>query len=286
MSAEQKRFVLSRDTGAYSQLNPVTAQEASSSDQVEVKQLHSPQEADSNVQKGGFIGNYYLLDLDNFADEKNDTAGKEVETEVKKKEEENERRLPQPAQSQPHRPAYENVVLSLSSADPLDVSMERHHPAADMNQVTSHSHNGGQDVVRASVPIAIPSSSSTKQQRKKRISFANDHTGEGDGDGDGERRFHIAECQHNDDVMVSRLNPNYEHVELKKGKTSQHTTYDDRAQMPLPPASESVHIISSDDNPFAGLVQSCSDSGDAFPRQRLQSVWDDLRVDKEWNQVN
>ena len=51
MSDEQKRFVLSRDTGAYSQLNPVTAQEASSSDQVEVKELHSPKDNETVVRQ-------------------------------------------------------------------------------------------------------------------------------------------------------------------------------------------------------------------------------------------
>ena len=104
MSDEQKRFVLSRDTGAYSQLNPVSAQEASSSDQVEVKELHSPKENATTVSKeqqpsaaaSGYIGNYYLLDLENFADQN------------EKKEQQGEE--PQAVVPRPHRPAYENVT--------------------------------------------------------------------------------------------------------------------------------------------------------------------------------
>ena len=78
--------------------------------------------------------------------------------------------------------------------------------------------------------------------------------------------------------MVSKMNPNYEQVELRRKPSSERA--------PVPPPPEEVHIISSDDNPFAGLVQSSSDNGDGFPhRKRLQSVWDDMRVDKEWTQV-
>ena len=76
------------------------------------------------------------------------------------------------------------------------------------------------------------------------------------------------------------MNPNYEQVELRRKPSSEQR----RAPVPVP---EEVHIISSDENPFAGLVQSSSENGDGFPhhRKRLQSVWDDMRVDREWNQV-
>ena len=258
MSDEQKRFVLSRDTGAYSQLNPVTAQEASSSDQVEVKELHSPKDDETMVSKEqpstGYIGNYYLLDLENFADQ-NDKKGEE----------------PQAVVPRPNRPAYENVTLTSSSADPLDVSVERHHPEAQLVDTPTSRQEGAQ----SSSPISIPTTTSPSQQRRRWSQATEDHappSKEGGG-----KQFKIAD---KDDVMVSKMNPNYEQVELRRKPSSE------RAPVPPPPLEE-VHIISSDDNPFAGLVQSSSDNGDGFPhhRKRLQSVWDDMRVDKEWTQV-
>ena len=257
MSDEQKRFVLSRDTGAYSQLNPVSAQEASSSDQVEVKELHSPKENATTVSKeqqpsaaSGYIGNYYLLDLENFADQN------------EKKEQQGEE--PQAVVPRPHRPAYENVTLNMSSADPLDASVERYHPEAQLDTPSSRQES--------SSPISIPSTAAPSQQRRRRSKGTEDHTSPNK---EGEKQFRIAKgC---DDVMVSKLNPNYEQVELRRKPSEQ--------RKPVPPPPDEVQIISSDDNPFAGLVQSSSDNGDAFPRKRLQSVWDDLRVNKEWDQV-
>ena len=118
-----------------------------------MKELHSPKENATTVSKeqqpsaaSGYIGNYYLLDLENFADQN------------EKKEQQGEE--PQAVVPRPHRPAYENVTLNMSSADPLDASVERHHPEAQLDTPSSRQES--------SSPISIPSTAAAAQEAEQR----------------------------------------------------------------------------------------------------------------------
>ena len=297
MSAEQKRFVLSKDTGTYSQLNPVSAEEASSDIKVEVKEVQPPEEVVSlkptDTQPGGFIGNYYLLDLDNFADQqKEGEEEKGKEEEERKEEEEKERKEEKvvdalPGQPSAHRtPQYENVSLTLSDHD----QPQARQPSPDSIQHTSIPEPTQQlleeevfvrTASSGTAPIDIPTS--FPSQRRRERSREDYTTVEVCGE-EQERQFKIAEDR-NEDVMVSKMNPNYERVELRRNR--QRIPEDDRP--PLASPTEEIQIIMNREDPFAGLVQSSSgvtmDTDPSAPRQRLTSVWDDFRVDKEWNQV-
>ena len=117
------------------------------------------------------------------------------------------------------------------------------------------------------------------------------------------RRFKIAQEYYRDgyeDVMVSRLNPNYQKVVLKgrpQPTTSQQTgpyaeindLQNGLRREVSPERHCGVWIISSRDDPFAGLVQSSSviDKDQVpSPRGRLMSVWDENRVSEEWKSVD
>lgn len=141
-------------------------------------------------------------------------------------------------------------------------------------------------------------------------------------------KFEIKEGE--EDVMVSLMNPNYSKVLFQRGGggggRGQYEGITIREDITLQdgggggggrsqyedinfrervverreerPTSPGLWIIPSDNNPFAGLVESGSvveglsddlfDSFDDLPaasRSRLKSVWDDRRVKQEWNQV-
>ena len=61
MTDKEKKFILSKDTGAYSQLLPV---KAPSPENVEVKEVTPPKE--DTAERGGYLGSYYLLEVGNF----------------------------------------------------------------------------------------------------------------------------------------------------------------------------------------------------------------------------
>ena len=61
MTDKEKKFILSKDTGAYSQLLPV---KAPSPENVEVKEVTPPKE--ETAKRGGYLGSYYLLEVSNF----------------------------------------------------------------------------------------------------------------------------------------------------------------------------------------------------------------------------
>lgn len=325
LSEKEKRFILSKDKGDYSQLAPVTAP---ASRDAEIKEVTLSNEAAPN--KGEYIGNYYLLEVGNF-DTPPPVEGRVSEVSRDRVE----------ATVRHSAPQYENVKLKLPPPPgviekPRSVS----HGALQNNLVTDPepirqrplsfrtqpyenvdlNSTGGIPQVpplssidsRAPMPLPPPSS-------EKRKGLTRNEYSEVGGGASGE--FQINDDR--EDVMVSCFNPNYSQVAFrrryevggggasddssnKETGAKEDTTRQAEVSQTLktspegggggsPEAGGGVLIIPQDSHPFAGLVQSSSvvsglsDIGGMedlpSPRQRLKSVWDDRRVSKEWNEV-
>ncbi len=165
---------------------------------------------------------------------------------------------------------YENGPNLFPSNDLTDGSLTMNEPTYKDNEC-------------ATLPIDIPSSS----DQEKQISVEDYQT-------KVEPQFRIVENDSKEDVVISSLNPNYMKVELKnrprpvdKEEKEEYVSTPGRVNSP----GGSVWFIPQENDPFAGLVQSSSVAGNefidsSFPRERLQSVWDDRRVSREWTQVH
>lgn len=331
MTAEQKRFVLSNDKGDYSQLNPVSVQEASRDEKVEVKQLAMEVPQNSNPETK-FIGNYYLLDLQNFSDQQEAPPSKSpskqprppvYENIVLKDEPQLPSNAPEERSSPPNQahndtpldqaqclPLLDSSTKPQSLADPLVDSLTPVNPdneAATRIEMDRSNIKFERDLATerlsstsSSMPIDIPhasssSSSSPPPPHHRRKAQERTRDREPQAEPDQNKKYEIVE---ENDVMVSSLNPNYQQVVLRGSSKQKPREDQERQQLPLPAEegsdgafrSPNVEIISNPNDPFAGLVQSCSNTAEdedtSLPRHRLTSVWDDIRVDNEWNQVN
>ena len=130
--------------------------------------------------------------------------------------------------------------------------------------------------------------------------------------------FKIAKEQEDEDVMVSSMNPNYSKVSFQHATSGgggagggARREYEEINLRTVRGAegggrgerrggdNNGLWIIPRDSNPFAGLVESGSvveglsdelldetfNEIQPLTRHRLKSVWDDRRVNQEWNEV-
>lgn len=292
LTDKEKKFILSKDTGAYSQLTPVNAP-----DDVgvrEVPAVHRQEKGDG----GGYIGSYYLLEVGNF--DKNIAPPPLSEIPP---------RLP-PKKSQ--IPQYENVQLqvspvmslekprSISHGSILDTpttvendvpqkrskSFQMYENSTFKKSITSPNHDAS-ELTPPDVPTEPQSNMDTIDRRGPMpLPYEGNHI---------PQRTDSYDVQSQDnDVMVSSINPNYSKIVHGNESNSQVKSIQNDA------TAAGVWIIPQDDHPFAGLVESSSyDDGlseeyyrDGYiecpplPRNRLKSIWDDRRVNQEWNKVN
>ena len=330
LTDKEKRFILSNDKGDYSQLAPVSAPSTSTAD---IRKLTvSPPPKDSNGKD--YIGSYYLLEVGNF-DEGEGVAGERADIPPPPSHAPPRPSVDRKEGVVSHAPQYENVKLrSFSSVAELekprstsDGSLLRPpvggaseppvpHKRSKSFQVSyenvtkfkeaplTHSNEGNTSPINIRAPPSnynddtmsrrppMPLPSPTPVENCDDIAMATVCGG----------KFKVSEGD--EDVMVSLMNPNYSRVLFQRGATGgggrgQYEDINswDRGGEKREEASSGLWIIPSDNNPFAGLVESGSvveglsddlfDSFDDSPasRTRLKSVWDDRRVKQEWTQV-
>ena len=251
LTDKEKKFILSKDTGAYSQLLPV---KAPSPENVEVKEVTPPKE--ETAQRGGYLGSYYLLEVGNF------------ETTPPLSSEE----IPPPPSYPPpipqrqsaertrnSAPQYENIrvksprpeeIKPRSSSDgtlghkiTTETDLPQVHPisfgiknyenfplkATSVDIVNEQSSNvlstSIQDTIDRRGPMPLPVSdvgetlpiSIPTNARPQRKDYSDVINVAGGGDRKGE--FKISKDY--DDVIVSTFNPNYSKVEIRKKKENQ-----------------------------------------------------------------
>ena len=349
---KEKKFILSKDKGDYSQLAPVTAP---SSKDAEIKEVTKDGGGPAEGKSGGFIGSYYLLEVSNFDipdipppfGTTDNTSPRKVSSEE-----------PERGVVRHSAPQYENIKLKLPpppqvTEKPRSTSLRVDSAPSELLdsnfQRRPHSFRSYENVKldtpdeqipqvpplsidhRAPMPLPskqIPLPPSTERDKRKSSPRKREDYSEVSTTG-ASGEFKIREDY--EDVMVSSFNPNYSKIAFKRktesnsrssdqsvatateqdmhnesrGDTTQNppvdsTTEDitkDSSSHDCSSPETSIMIISQDTDPFAGLVQSSSvvsglcdigggiDDDVTSPRHRLKSVWDDTRVNREWNQV-
>lgn len=247
MTDKEKKFILSKDTGAYSQLLPV---KAPSPENIEVKEVTPPKE--ETAERGGYLGSYYLLEVANFettpplssegippppsypppipqrqsaertrnsAPQYENIRVKSLRSEEVKPRSSSDGTLGQKITTETDLPqihsksfgikTYENFPLkSTSSVDTVNEKSSR---------VLS---NSNQDTIDRRGPMPLPISdmgetlpiSIPTHARPQRKDYSDVENVAGDEDKKG--KFKISNDY--DDVIVSSFNPNYAKVDLRK----------------------------------------------------------------------
>ena len=326
MTDQEKKFVLSKDTGTYCQLKPVSAP---STESAEIKQVSPPPtDGASGSNTGEYLGNYYLLEVGTIEtspptspsnDERDDIPSPPNYPAPQLRDD-----IPPPPIEAPPIPAlinkqsrrppnYENVEIKPSlppkkrtkSFDaPQTVSLIQPEKPRSRTAVTStyenvpplFPFNEDSDMTGFSPPLQT-----NERDLDECVSSPIDIPGLSNQEQldysdsiqtKGEPEFRIVEPNMNDskeDVVISSLNPNYMKVELKN-RPRPVEKEEEPVCVPgrVNSPGGSVWFIPQENDPFAGLVQSSSVAGNEFvePRERLQSVWDDKRVSHEWTQVH
>lgn len=332
MTDQEKKFVLSKDTGTYSQLTPVSAPSTSTA---EVKQISTPSAVQEGPE-GEYLGNYYLLEVGSIE--------ATPPTSPEKSERDNipsppgypaphlRNDIPPPPIEAPPQPA----IISKSTRPPSyeNVEVKPHLP---LKKKRTKSFEAPQNLLSLPPPTDRPRSRTTRTSTYENVAppFLTDYDNttpiRNDGGGvtspigiqstaasrrdkdysdlqcsfkQREPEFKIVDepVADQEDVVISSLNPNYMKVSLKNGPRpvesddeleDKRSSHSERGHLPKRVNSPegSIWFIPHESDPFAGLVQSSSVTGgmeyddSPLPRDRLQSVWDDKRVSREWTQV-
>ena len=311
MTDKEKKFVLSKDTGTYSQLMPVAAPATNAA---EVKQISPPPSSTSDIGGGrDYMGNYYLLEVGSM--ETTPPTSPETDSSIPSPPGYPAPQLrddiPPPPIGAPPQP----VIITRSSKTQSNYENVELKPKLPLKKRTkSFNAPQAESVLR---PLEErPRSRTTRTSTYENVSplFSPFNEGmnpslspEGGGAIEGgltppvqmrkrhnsrDTQFQITESTDSqEDVVISSLNPNYMKVELKNRphpvESEEEEGEEEGGAGRVSSPGGSVWFIPEENNPFAGLVQSSSVSDDSIapPRGRLQSVWDDRRVSKEWTQV-
>lgn len=334
MTDQEKKFVLSKDTGTYSQLTPVSAPSTSTA---EVKQISTPTAATNGSGQevgpdGGaeYLGNYYLLEVGSMeatpptSPEKNDDRG-DIPSPPNYPAPHLRDDIPPPPIEPPPQPAI--ITKSIRPPSYENVEVKPHLP---LKKKRTKSFEAPQTVNHLPLPGDRPRSRTTRTSTYENVTpFISDsdnsssHYNETLPTGipafqdyshlqPREPEFKISHEPVQDDVVVSSLNPNYIKVNLTNRpnpvQSDDEEKMEEEVRGKLEEPHDDIHAVTSpegsvwfiphENDPFAGLVQSCSvTSGggvgagmefDDSPsqRDRLKSVWDDKRVSREWTQVH
>ena len=111
MTDKEKKFILSKDTGAYSQLTPISVPDPETA---RVKEVSSPPDGGTDKSKDGqYLGSYYLLEIENFdltsnPDERDDIPSPPSHPPPHPRED-----IPPPPIEPPPQPSPESVAKAL-----------------------------------------------------------------------------------------------------------------------------------------------------------------------------
>ena len=113
MTDKEKKFILSKDTGAYSQLTPISVPDPETA---RVKEVSSPPDGGTGTNKskdGQYLGSYYLLEIENFdltsnPDERDDIPSPPSHPPPHPRED-----IPPPPIEPPPQPSPESVAKAL-----------------------------------------------------------------------------------------------------------------------------------------------------------------------------
>jgi hypothetical protein len=283
LTEKEKKFILSKDTGDYSQLTPIGAPPPSKD--AEVRQVtHTTEE------KGEFIGSYYLLEVGDYDHEPSQDKPEAVPI------------------TRSSAPLYENISL-IPKPEIIEKPRSISHGAAEQNKVIEiveieeiqrPKYFHSRDYENVAINLTTEEETSSIDTRAPMpLPPSDDHTPVTSPFTDDvphyEQKFKIRDDY--EDVMVSSFNPNYSKVSFQR----QYEELPPQSEpIPIEPVRskqiEEMVIISQDSHPFAGLVQSnsvvsglsdvgCEEDLPTSPRNRLKSIWDDKRVSLELNQV-
>jgi hypothetical protein len=284
LTEKEKKFILSKDTGDYSQLTPIGAPPPSKD--AEVRQVtHTTEE------KGEFIGSYYLLEVGDYDHEPSQDKPEAVPI------------------TRSSAPLYENISL-IPKPEIIEKPRSISHGAAEQNKVIEiveieeiqrPKYFHSRDYENVAINLTTEEETSSIDTRAPMpLPPSDDHTPVTSPFTDDvphyEQKFKIRDDY--EDVMVSSFNPNYSKVSFQR----QYEELPPQSEpIPIEPVRskqiEEMVIISQDSHPFAGLVQSnsvvsglsdvgCEEDLPTSPRNRLKSIWDDKRVSLELNQIN
>ena len=250
MTDQEKKFVLSKDTGTYSQLTPVSAP---SSTTAEIKCVSPPMNAVGGASgKQEYLGNYYLLEvgaMDNTpptspsTDEREDIPSPPHYPPPQLRDDIPPPPIQAPPQpsiisKSPRPPTYENVEIKpklplKKRTKSFDVSPQcpthlqvPERPRSKTSRTSSYENVLSQFASNSSgacnnmgtplqaclsSPVDIPATVPLRQGRRSEYSGTKQAC---DSRGDGPE-FRIVEEQSTEDVIISSLNPNYMKVVLK-----------------------------------------------------------------------